>query len=169
MHDPFDRRISCGATDLVKGRVKNDGKIRINIKTHLEVFLKAHNYFQGAPFLWVGLSYRYGIKNDLKLEFQRINKTHGDLPVALELDMEILKWADQNDLELLHDIFLIAALEALIQVAQKYKLPIEPFLEERIKYGNIPNTIEECKTYKRPNMAVITNYGEINQAEITSA
>jgi hypothetical protein len=150
MHDPFDRRIGFIGVALVKGRIKNDGKAWIKIKTYLNDFLKARNYFEGAPFLWVGPIFRYGIKNNLNLEFQRIDKKVGELPVALELDMEILQWADQNDLELLHDIFMIATLEILIQVAQKYKLPAEPFLEERAKYGNIPNTIEECQAYKRP-------------------
>jgi len=152
MHDPFDRRIGFLGVALVKGRIKNDGQCWFQIKTYLNNFLKKYHYFNGGSFLWLSLAYRYGIKNDLKLEFQRINKTYGDLPIALELDMEILQWADQNDLELLHDIFMIAALEALIQVAKKYKLPMEAFVEERSKYGNIPNTIDECKCYKRPNV-----------------
>lgn len=152
MHVPFDRRIGFIGVALVKGRLKNSGEPYSKVKSFLNEFLKVKGYFQNAPFLWVGLAFRYGIKNDLKLEFQRINKTYGDLPVALELNMEILKWADQNNLDLLHDIFMIAALEALIQVAHKYNLPDGPFLEERAKYGNIPNTIEECQAYKRPSL-----------------
>lgn len=97
--------------------------------------------------MWVGLIYRYGTKNDLKVEFKRIDKKYGDLPVAVELDMKILMWADKHNLQLLHDIFMIAALEALIQVCDKYKLPKEIIVQERQKYGSIPNTVEECEAY----------------------
>lgn len=148
MYDPFDRRLSVGADALVKGRIKNS-KLMIDVEKKLDLIIRNHNYFYECPFLWVGLGYRYGIKHNLKLEFQRIDKKWGYLPIALELDMEILKWADQNNLDLLHDIYMIAALEALIQVGQKYKLSTAVFEDERAKYNNIPNTIQECETYTR--------------------
>lgn len=53
----------------------------------------------------------------------------------------------KNNLNLLHDIYMIAALEALLQVCKKYKLPMDVIEIERAKYGNIPNTIEECEGY----------------------
>jgi hypothetical protein len=98
--------------------------------------------------LWLNFNFLYGIKNDLKARYSRIHKQYGDLPVSVELDMKILMWADKNNLQLLHDIFMIAALEALIQVCDKYKLPKEVIIEERQKYGQIPNTVEECENYK---------------------
>ena len=145
MHDPFDRRVGCGATALVMGRLRNKEKWEDIIK--LDTLVRQNDLFKDAPFLWVGISYRYGIKNNLKIEFSRVGKKYGDLFVALELDMEILMWADRNNLDLLHDIFMIAALEALLQVCDKYKLPKELFIAERKKYGNIPNTVEECENY----------------------
>lgn len=147
MHDPFDRRISLGAVDLVFGRVRSDGKLRTRIKKYLDHFLKKHGYYFHAPFLWVDLIYLHGTKNDLKVQFQKVGKKYGDLPITIELDMEMLQWADQNNLLLLHDIFMIGALEALIQVGKKYKLPTEILAEERQKYGDIPNSIEECEKY----------------------
>jgi hypothetical protein len=147
MHDPFDRKIGFVGVALVKGRVKNGIKSRKGIEIQLDNVIRVNTIFNGAPFLSVLLVYRYGIKNDFKLEFKRINKKYGDLDVALELDMQILQWADQSNLDLLHDIFMIAALEALLQVCDKYKLPKEVIVEERLKYGNIPNTIKECEMY----------------------
>lgn len=147
MHDPFDRRVGFIGVALVKGRLRNSMKSWEEIEILLDKLIRQNNLFEGAPFLWVGIDFMYGIKNDLKVKFSRPNKKYGDLPVSLELDMKILQWADQNNLNLLHDIFMIAALEALIQVGQKYKLSIEPFVEERAKYGNIPNTIKECEEY----------------------
>ena len=89
-------------------------------------------------------------KNNLKTEFGRVGKKYGELPIAFELDTKILEWADKHNLELMHDIFMIAALEALIQVCYKYKLEKDVLLQERSKYGAIPNSIEECEAYQRP-------------------
>lgn len=148
MHDPFDRRVSCVGVALVKGRLRSRGILDKIFDKTLDPIIRQAETFKNATFLWVAITYRYGIKNDLKLEFKRINKKYGDLGVALELDMEILMWADQNNLNLLHDIFMISALEALLQVCKKYKLPSEVIEIKRSKYGNIPNTIEECEWYK---------------------
>ena len=150
MHDPFDRRISFGGVALVRGRLKKHFSAWKSIELALDHLLRSNDCFDKAPFLWIGLTYRYGIKNDLKLEFKRIDKKYGDLDVLLELDMEILLWADKNNLDLLHDIFMIAALEALIQIGRKYKLShTDLFISERAKYGNIPDTTEECENYCR--------------------
>jgi hypothetical protein len=145
MYDPFDRRFNCGAVALVMGRLKNGGKTSAQVDSFVEELIRENNLFNNAPFLWVLLIHRLGIKNDLKITFKRINKKYGDLGVSLELDMDILKWADQRNLDLLQDIFMVAALEALIQVAHKYKLPNALFIQERARYNNIPNTIEECE------------------------
>jgi hypothetical protein len=145
MHDPFDRRLGFGGVALVFGRMRNAGKAWVKIEESLDPLIRNNNLFKESPFLYVQLIFRYGIKNELKLEFKRINKKYGDLGISLELDMEILMWADKNNLELLHDIFMVSVLEALIQVAKKYKLPDELFIKERAKYNDIPNTIEECE------------------------
>ena len=149
MHDPFDRRIGFIGAALVKGRIRHTGVMWKKIDVPLDYLLRHHNILQNAPFLWILLGFHYGIKNNLKVEFSRIDKKYGALDVAIEFDMEILKWADQNNLELLHDIFMIGALEALLQVCKKYNLPDDLIIKERLNYGTIPNTIEECEAYKR--------------------
>ncbi len=150
MSDKFGNDFTLvGAVALVKGRVKNDLKLMKPVELYLDEIVKEKWGHLLVPYKWIALLYLYGIKNDLKLRYERINKKDGDLPISLELDMEILQWADQNNLDLLRDIFMIAALEALIQVGKKYKLPTIAFEEERSKYGDIPNNIEECIAYKR--------------------
>jgi hypothetical protein len=149
MHDPFDRRIGFIGVALVLGRLRNNGKAWKLIKEFLDPLIRSNDLFKDMPFLWIGIDFRYGIKNDLKVEYSRINKKYGDLCIAVELDMEILEWADRHNLDLLHDIFMIAALEALIQVGRKYKFPVNLFEEERRTYGAIPSTLEECETYVR--------------------
>jgi hypothetical protein len=134
------------AVALVKGRIKNG--LNSMPDEEIELLLRENPFLEAAPFTWIALIYRYGIKNNLQVDFQRINKKDGDLPIALELDMNILKWADQHNLDLLKDIFMVAALEALLQVCDKYKLPKEAIVAERAKYRNIPNIIEECEKYE---------------------
>ena len=136
-----------GGVALVKGRLQNG--LKMMSQNEIELIIKNSQVLLSAPFLWIGMIYRYGIKNDLKVDFGRIDKTYGDLPIAVELNMEILIWADKNNIDLLHDIFMIAALEALIQVCDKYKLDKHIILDERKKHGEIPNTIEECLDYKK--------------------
>lgn len=143
-----NRKYVPGGVALVMGRVKNSGKMIDQDK--IEKILIDSNFFENMPFKWVGLLYLYGIKNSLIPKYEKINKKYGYLPIEVELKMEILEWADQNNLELLHDIFMVGALEALIHVGKKYKLPIYLLEEECSKYGNIPETIEECIEYRRP-------------------
>ncbi len=114
---------------------------------YIESIIIASNYLEEAPFKWVGLIYRYGLKNMTKPEYQRINKKYGDIPVAIELKMEILEWADAHNIELLKEIFAIGALDTLIDIGNKYKLPLDAILLEREKYGIIPETIQECETW----------------------
>jgi hypothetical protein len=138
-----NRKYVPGAIDLVRGRLKNS--IKLMEQDKVEQLLIESKFLDKAPFKWVGLIYRYGLKNMLIPEYSRISKKYGDLPIAIELKMEILEWADQNDLKLLYDILMIGALEALIHVGNKYDLPVEILKAERSKYGNIPETVEECR------------------------
>ena len=138
-----NRKYVPGAVGLIIGRVKNGGKLTDQDK--VEKLLIDSHFFDSAPFKWVSLIYRYGMKNDIIPEYQRINKKHNYLPISIELKMEILEWASEKNPRLLYAIFMIGALEALIHVGKKYNLPIDILQKERAKYGNIPETIEECK------------------------
>jgi hypothetical protein len=155
MQPKHDRKMVFGMVDLVKGRVRND-RVCIPVREFLEKLIVNTGFLKEAAFLWIGVIFRYGIKNDLKAEFQRINKKYGDLSIALELDMEILQWADRNNLDLLRDIFMIASLEALLHIGKKYKLPTQIFETERAKYGNIPDTLEACESYVSPVSGELT-------------
>jgi hypothetical protein len=163
MKSVHNRTYVPGSTALIKGRIQNG--LRIMPQESIELLIEKGNFLVGAPFLWISMSYRYGTKNDLKIKFQGINKKYGDLDIALELNMEILKWADQNNLDLLRDIYMISALEAVTQVGHKYKLPTNIFESERAKYGNIPNTIEECINY---NQNIIISHNKPQMDNTTS-
>ena len=141
-----NRKLVLGSVGLVIGRVRNDNCC-LKLRDDLEKIMIDSNYLEGAPFKWVGLIYRFGLKNMTKPKYQRINKKYGDIPVAVEFKMEILEWADAHNIELLKEIFAIGALDTLIDIGNKYKLPLDAILLEREKYGIIPETIQECETW----------------------
>lgn len=131
---------------LIKGKLRQTGKALISTRDAVEAFIiKQLHFFDDAPFKWVGLAYRYGTRNHLKPYYQKINQKYGDIPVAIELNMEVLQAADRISLDLLRDIFTVGALECLIDIGRKYKLPTDIFVAERIKYNDIPETAEEVE------------------------
>lgn len=138
-----NRKYVPGSIDLIRGRVLHDQWDQDAI----EQLIIDSGMLKNAPFRWVGLIYRYGIKNMLIPEYQRISKKWGDIPVAIELKMEILEWADMNNIKLLYDIFMIGALDVIIHIGKKYKLPIDLIEQERQKFRQIPETIEDCISY----------------------
>lgn len=139
-----NRKFVPGIVALVKERIKNT-KLVIQVQDEIEKLIIESHLLDNAPFKWVGLIYRYGLKNKLKPEYDRIDKKDGELPIAVELDTRILQWADEHDLQLFKDIFIIAALEVLLDIGQKYNLPTDLIAQERSKYGDIPNSVEELE------------------------
>lgn len=142
-----NRKYVPGGVALVKGRLRYAAQSMEQDK--IEDLLVKSNFFETAPFKWVGLMYRYGTKNLIIPEYDRIDKKDGELPIAIELKMEVIEWASKNNLKLLYNILMIGALEALIHVGKKYKLPVHLLEAERAKYGTIPETIEECEQYPK--------------------
>lgn len=146
MKAQHNKKIVSSCVALVYGRIKNSS-IAVLPFDDINKILIQNNIFKNTPFLWIGILFRMGIVNNTKAKIGKIDQSDGELPIALELDMDILMWADRHNLDLLHDIFMIAALEALIQVGKKYKFSTLLFEEKRAKYGSIPNSIEECEAY----------------------
>jgi len=77
-----------------------------------------------APFTWVGISLRFGLKNEDAPLYQGIDKEDGELALAIELDTHELQHASRDELKRL---FMIATLKSLIHVGHNYGLPTEEF------------------------------------------
>ena len=122
-----DRKIVLGGASLTMARAnRHDLPVMGEIMDELESIMIDIGYLDKAPFKWVGLILRYGLTNEDAPHYQRINKKHGDLPVAIELDVHDLVDASR---EVLKKIFLVATLKVLVHVGQKYELPYEKFAE----------------------------------------
>ena len=118
-----NRKLGLSMVSLTKARPpRHDIEEATEIKRELEPVLVSSGYFDNAPFEWVTIVLRYGLKNEEKPHYQRINKKYGDLPLAIELDTHELIEADRDELKRL---FTLATLKALIHAGKKYKLPVE--------------------------------------------
>jgi len=142
---PLSGIVIVGSSTIVLPRLR----LKNNFKTMKEIepiidYMYDRKYFEEQKFRWIGLLFRFGLKNDFKPEYKRIDKEYGDLSIAIELNSHVLVWADKNSLELMKEIFLIATCEAVLDVLCKYKLPIESVENIRKQYGKVPDTIEEC-------------------------
>ncbi len=138
-----------GSTALVVGRYVRKGLIRMKELDSIFHHMYDQKYFHDQKFGVIYLFYRYGIKTNLIPEYNRVHPTYKDLSIYLELDTLILDWADKNNPELLKEIYLIGACEAVLHVLRKYKLPTEQVEKIRAKLGDIPVTIEECQAWKQ--------------------
>jgi hypothetical protein len=144
-----NRLFVASGVALVKEQMKHHGKALIYLGTRMEELLKEQNFFNQAPFKWIGMNLRFGTKNKTVPWYQGMSKKYGDLNIAIELDANILQWLDKNEPDRLKEIFLIATLEALMRVGEKYNLPTQRLEKERAKYGIIPESIEELEADDR--------------------
>lgn len=99
------------------------------VRDDVEAIMVEHGYLENAPFEWVTISLRYGLKNEDVPHYEAINKDYGDLPLAIELDTNELRNCDREEMRLL---FTIAALKSLIHAGNKFGLPTKA-LESRLE------------------------------------
>ena len=119
------REILIGAVGLVKGRVRDDGKVMVATCDVLEPEFEATRYLESAPFDVISLIFRYGMKWGTETEIGRINR-HKELEVAVELPMSEVR---AMNFDVLFETIMGATLQALISVGKKYDLPIERWNE----------------------------------------
>jgi hypothetical protein len=101
------------------------------VRDELEQIIISSGFLTDAPFKWIGISIRFGLKNDDKPIYQGINKKYGDLSLAIEVDTHGFLEADLDELKY---CFAVATLKALIHAGRKYKLPVEALVEHRDKF-----------------------------------
>lgn len=127
-----NRKLVIGGVALVKAKLKHDVAAMSAVRDEIESLLVQSGFFAAAPFKWIGLVIRFGLENKFEPLYQRINKTHGDLPVSIEVDTHALLGAD---IEAMKAVFRRATIEALLHVARKYNLSTEPLEDYRRGLG----------------------------------
>jgi hypothetical protein len=139
MKTQHNRKIVFSGIDCVGADLKNSFHFYEEIRDELEFLMINSGYLESAPFLWIGMVFRYGLKNEIIPHYRRIDKKDGELELSKELDMRILLTADEQDTSLLKEFLEIATLDALIHAGRKYKLAIQALEGRRNQLGNIPD------------------------------
>jgi hypothetical protein len=127
---PHSRKLGLSAVSLTKKRTNRyDIEALTTVRDRIEKAMVASDFLEGAPFSWVTVIVRYGLKNDDKPSYQAINKKYGDLPLAIEVDTHELIDASLEDLKL---IIGRAVLKALIHAGEKFDRPINSLENKRL-------------------------------------
>ena len=121
------RKLNVGMVGLVPGRLRNCIPIGSRVRDEVELLLDS-DFFSSAPFDRVGVIIRVGQRTDLTPEYEPIYQ--GELPIAVEVSMGTIRKAKDDELA---RIIRRALLEALLGIAEKYRLPNNRLLTEKQK------------------------------------
>lgn len=99
------------------------------VRDDLEAIMLDCGYLDNAPFTWVGVSLRYGLKNEEVPHYQGIDDEDGEIALAIELDTNELRACDREELRA---AFELATLKALVHAGKKYDLECAA-LEDRLR------------------------------------
>lgn len=115
-----DRKLGLLGADLVVVHFKVDRvKLLGAIRGQVEAWMIESGYLDGAPFRWVTLSLRSGLKNDIKPSYRRVSARDGDLSMTIEMDVREPRFAGE---EQVRRAYLTATLRALAHAAQRFGL-----------------------------------------------
>ena len=104
-------------------------EVGTKVRDEVESMMLDCGYLDGAPFEWVTISLRYGLKNDDEPKFEPVNKEYGDLPLTIELDTRELATASRDEMK---TAFEISTLKALVATGRRFGLKYSQ-LEERLE------------------------------------
>jgi len=81
---PHNRKLGIVGIALTKA-MNNPREIEALtlVRDEVEKVITESGYLEGAPFSWVTLAIRYGLKNEPEPTYQKINQRYGDLPLAI--------------------------------------------------------------------------------------
>ncbi|UNU42291.1 hypothetical protein EAO27_05895 [Sphingopyxis sp. YF1] len=119
---PHDRKLVLGGVSLTLAKIRPasaNSAAASRVRDDLEREMVASGYLEGAPFKWVSLIVRYGLVDEPEPSYGAINQKHGDLPLAIEVDVQNLLGVSEDDMAL---VYRRATLAALIHAGEKYGL-----------------------------------------------
>lgn len=131
MAKKHDRKLGLSGAAMTTARLpRYTIEVATQVRDEIERIMIDTGYLTGAPFEWVTISLRYGLKNDEDPHYDPVNKQYGDLPLAIELDTNELVDASREKIK---KAFEIATLKALVSAGKRFNLPhaqLEARLEE---------------------------------------
>ena len=117
------RKLVLSGVALTKARVpaKAMAAAANRVRDELEQEVIQSGFLSGAPFQWVGLVIREGLVDEAEPHYEKINAKHGDLPLAIEIDVHRLLGVSEVEMAA---VYRKATLVALVHAGQRYQLPV---------------------------------------------
>ena len=116
-----NRKVVLGGVSLTRARLNRAiYQVSAEVMNEVEALMQESGYLEHAPFRWVGIVFRYGLKNEDEPHYKRIDPKDGELPLAIELDTHEIGAAGPDELR---RMLTSAALKALIHAGKKFGLP----------------------------------------------
>ena len=100
---------------------KQNGAAANRARDQIEQEIIQSGYFENAPFSWVGITIRYGLVNETKPHYQKIDAKDGELPLAIEIDVRRLLGSTEDEMTA---VYRKATLIALAHAGEKYRLNV---------------------------------------------
>lgn len=120
---PHSRKLGIVGVSLTKARLPAGCEaVLAEVRDELELLMVNTRYLEHAPFSWVTVALRFGLKDDAKPKISRVNAKFGDLPLAIEIDVAALQG---ESLAKYRVAYRRAAARALLGAATSYKLSQE--------------------------------------------
>jgi len=118
-----NRKLVLSGVALTKARVpaKPMAAAANRVRDELEQEVIRSGFLDGAPFQWVGLIIREGLVDEAEPHFQKVNAKHGDLPLAIEIDVHRLLGVSEDEMAA---VYRKATLMALVHAGDKYGLNV---------------------------------------------
>lgn len=121
-----NRKLVLSGVALTKARIppKQNAAAANRVRDELEQEVIRSGYLEGAPFKWVGLVIRYGLVDETEPHYEKVNVKHGDLPLAMEIDVHRLLGVSEDEMA---SVYRKTTLIALIHAGEQYGLPVAHF------------------------------------------
>lgn len=118
-----NRKLVLSGVALTKARIppKPNAAAANRVRDELEQEIIQSGYLEGAPFKWVGLIIRYGLVDETEPHYQKISAEHGDLPLAIEIDVHRLLDVTEDQMA---KVYRKATLISLVHAGERYGLPV---------------------------------------------
>jgi hypothetical protein len=116
-----DRKLALSGVALTMARIpaKKNASAATRARDDLEQEIIQSGYLENAPFKWVGLSIRYGLVNETKPHYYKIDIRDGELPLAIEIDVNRLLDVTEEEMVV---VYRKTTLIALAHAGKKYGL-----------------------------------------------
>lgn len=120
-----NRKLVLGCVALTMARVKPAKAVATagnRVRDELENEIITSGYMDGAPFKWIGLIIREGLKDESVPHYGKIDPKDGELPLAIEINVHRLLGSSEDEIE---RVFRETTLKALVHAGEKYHRPVE--------------------------------------------